>query len=141
MAKYTTKGTTIKVDTGSGLVAIPQCETIGLPTKVAGEIEASDHDSTVKEFLGDLPEMQTFDVVVRHDPANAVHAFLDANVGNKVDFEIGIRGASAPTENDVLAFEGVILGFAPAPHAHQGAVMMATLTVRPLAVTTTDSAV
>jgi hypothetical protein len=139
MAKYTTKGTVIKIDTGSGLVAIPQCETIGLPTKVAGEIEASDHDSTVKEFLGDLPEMQTFEVTVRHDPADAVHAYLDANVGNTEDFEIGIKGAAAPTENDVLTFSGVILGFAPAPHAHQGGVMMATLTVRPTAVTTTDS--
>lgn len=139
MAKYTTKGTTIKVEIATVSTAIPQCETIGLPHKISAEIEASDHDSVTKEYLGDLPEMATFDVVLRWDPADTVHEFLDENVGEVLDWEIGIKGTAAPTTNDIYTFSGVLLAFQKAPHPHQGGVMMATATIRPNAVTKSNS--
>ncbi len=71
MTKYTMKGTIFRADIGAGLVAVPGCETIGWPEKVVPEIEASDHDSAFKEFLGDLPELEVTEITMRHDPAEA----------------------------------------------------------------------
>lgn len=138
--KYSAKNTNFRVDTGSGLVACPQCETIGFPKRTVGEMEAGDHDSSEEEFLADLPVMETFDVTVRHDPANAVHQFLEDNVGAEAAMEIGMTGAGAPASGGYRTFTGRILGFAPAPAAYKGGVRMATVTIRPKAVTVADSA-
>lgn len=139
MAKYTTKGSKISVDTGSGQVVIPQVDVIDIPGLSAGKIEASDHDSTEKEFLGDLPEREDITVVLRWDPANVVHAYLEAAVGGVEDFVLTIKGASAPVTNDIRTFSGLVTGFQPGPHPHQGGVMAATVTIHPQAVAITDT--
>lgn len=140
MPKYTTKDTSFRVDTGSGLVACPGCETIGFPAITVPEIEAGDHDSTEEEFLSDLPVRESFDVVLRWDPASAVHAFLEANEGAAAAMEIGMTGADDPASNGYRTFTGKILNFTPAPAAYKGAVRMATVTIRPGAVTVADAA-
>ncbi len=130
MTKYTMKGTVLRADIGAGLVAVPGCETIGFPEEVVAEIEASDHDSANKEYLTDLADIEQSEVAMRWDPAEATHAYFEANKGAEVDFSITVKGAAAPTTNDVYSFTAKILSFKKAPHAHQGGVMMATLVLR-----------
>lgn len=137
--KYSAHGTEIKVEISTVMTLIAQVDNIGIPTKVAGEIDATDHQSSVKEFIGDLPEHPPFEFSGHWDPADATHAFLLGQVGNTLNFEITVKGSAAPTTNDTLTFSGVLLSFAPQPQPAQGSMMRFSGTIRPGAVTITDS--
>lgn len=130
MNKYSMNGSKFRVDIGAGLVAVPGCESIGFPEEIVGEIPAGDHDSDNEVYISDISEIEQFDVVMRWDPAEATHAFFEANKGSDMAYDITVKGAAEPLTNDVYTGSATILSYKKAPHAYKGGLMMATLTLR-----------
>lgn len=137
--KYSGNGTTATVEIASTPTNIPQLDMVGIPSKQAAEIDVTDHSDSVKTFIGDLPENPPIEIGGLWDPEDTTHKFLYDNVGQTLNWVVTVKGASAPTTNDILTFSGTLLSFQPQANQAQGSPLRFSGQIRPNAATVTST--
>ena len=130
MAHESGFGAKLLVDTGSGLVEIPQISAIAFPTVENVMAEVSGHDSPggYQQFaFSGMRNLPPFDVTISWDGADATHIFLETILGTGATTAFGSQSSDSNGINQT--FNAIVAKIAPS--SEPGDVLKKVVTIQP----------
>lgn len=134
------RGTQLQVEDSPGAgtyTTIPGCRNITGPSGGAQPFEVTDHDSTAKEYLVDLPDEGEITATLNWDPDETLHIQLWTDRAGQTVRKYRLRWGSMSTPK-ATTFDAYVTNLSPDADA-QGAALGASLTLKITGPTTTPA--